>query len=96
MNSNQKNYRSITIILSVFFLYLWTGLESFHHHSEIHKDDSCKVCSLTTDLSNAYIDFKNNKPTFNSHEIPFPIKSTVFIPKKTKFPHTGRAPPSII
>ena len=88
-----NRYKVSTLLLTVYFLLLFGGMEFLHSHSGIHNAEVCKVCSLSTTLSNTFPHSKNILLINDSFEI---IKSESELPTvslKSQYPFTGRAPP---
>lgn len=55
----KSKYRLTAFILSVFLFFIFNGMEFLHHHSDHHNTESCKVCSLSTTLSNTIVNLKS-------------------------------------
>jgi len=55
----KSKYSLTAFILSVFLFFIFNGIEFLHHHSDHHNAESCKVCSLSTTLSNTIVNLKS-------------------------------------
>lgn len=93
MNKIKIKSKLITFFLLVIFIFLFSGLEFIHNHSEFQKNDNCQICSFFHTLSGTDINFKSSFFKNDTFEI-FNLKPTFLFLSDHPFSlNLVRAPP---
>ncbi|HMS33551.1 MAG TPA: hypothetical protein PKC91_05635 [Ignavibacteria bacterium] len=86
-------YKPAILILTVFLFLVFNGMEFIHHHSDHISTDNCKVCAISSTLSNSIIESKSiyiKNDSFELLLIDSHLKLHLFHSLSS---NSGRAPP---